>query len=134
MDEVKKWYIVAVLGLIVCIAAMLGVQLNTVEYSTRVLTARAQINGFMGALDAYKSDTGGYPSTEEGLAALRIRPRSVPDWQGPYLRSDIPRDPWGREYIYNFPGAHGPGPDIVSYGADGRPGGKGENSDSWGWK
>jgi general secretion pathway protein G len=85
------------------------------------------------ALDAYKADTGQYPSTAEGLSALRIRPSSITGWQGPYLEKSVPRDFWGREYIYVFPGAHGSKPDILSYSADGKLGGTGTNADTESW-
>jgi general secretion pathway protein G len=134
MEGVKGRYIVAVLSLSICIVALLGMARNTKVCGLRVPAARAQIDAFMIALEMYKSDTGQYPSTEEGLTALRIRPGSTLNWQGPYLPREVPRDPWGREYIYTFPAAHGSGPDIVSYGADGRPGGKGKDSDTMSWK
>jgi len=56
------------------------------------------------------------------------------NWQGRHLPSSIPRDPWNREYIYSFPGTHGPRPEVVSYGADGIPGGSGINADVTSWK
>jgi len=137
MDRVRGQYIVGVLGLSACVVAIVGMERNTIcpAYACviRVPAARAQINAFMTALDVYKSDTGRYPSTQEGLTALRSR-RSALNWQGPYVPRDIPRDSWGREYIYTFPGTHGSGPDIVSYGADRLPGGKGKDSDTVSWQ
>jgi len=100
----------------------------------KVTSTAAQIDAFMDALDAYHRDTGQYPSTEEGLNALRIRPSRVVNWQGPYLTRPVPQDPWGREYIYNFPGTHGVKPEIVAYGADGKPGGTDQNVDIESWK
>lgn len=88
----------------------------------------------MTALGAYKLDTGTYPTTEEGLKALRIRPAGAVNWRGPYLPADVPSDPWGHEYIYTYPGNHGPAPDIVSYGADEKPGGMGPDADYASWK
>jgi len=96
--------------------------------------AREQINGFMTALGMYKLDTGYFPSTEQGLQALRVKPPGVDRWDGPYLPQDIPNDPSGRPYIYKYPGEHGEEPDIISYGADGREGGEGENADVVSWK
>lgn len=93
-----------------------------------------QINGFITALGMYKLDTGTFPTTEQGLAALRVKPTGVDRWDGPYLPQDVPNDPWGRPYLYKFPGEHGEEPDIISYGADGREGGSGEDADVVSWK
>lgn len=100
----------------------------------RITAARTQINGFMTALGAYKLDTGLYPTTEMGLAALRAQPADVRNWMGPYMPQDIPLDPWGRPYAYRYPGEHGDEPDIVCFGADGQPGGEGINADIVSWK
>ena len=100
----------------------------------RRTAARAQINAYMTALGSYKLDTGVYPTTEQGLQALRVKPEDVNSWQGPYLQKDIENDPWGHPYIYKYPGEHGDEPDIVSLGADGQPGGEGINADIVSWK
>ena len=100
----------------------------------RVTAARTQINGFMTALGAYKLDTSFYPTTEMGLAALRIQPSNVNGWAGPYMPQDIPLDPWKHPYAYRYPGEHGDEPDIVCFGADGQPGGEGINADIVSWK
>lgn len=102
--------------------------------AARVTAARTQINGFMTALGAYKLDTSTFPTTEQGLAVLRNRPENVNGWNGPYLPQDVPLDPWGRPYAYKFPGEHGDEPDIISYGADGQPGGEDINADVLSWK
>lgn len=94
--------------------------------------ARAQIESFGQALDQYRLDVGQYPTTEQGLLALRTVPQQVARWQGPYLKRDIPEDPWGRAYQYKRPGQHGEY-DLVSFGADGQPGGDGENADVVSW-
>ncbi|MGA2183295.1 MAG: type II secretion system major pseudopilin GspG [Bryobacteraceae bacterium] len=96
--------------------------------------AHAQINGFMTALGTYKLDTGTFPTTEEGLKALREKPEGVNGWQGPYLQKDLPKDPWKNDYVYKYPGDHGDEPDVVSYGLDGQPGGDGNNADIVSWK
>ena len=96
--------------------------------------AREQINGFITALGMYKLDTGRFPSTEQGLQALRIRPQDEARWDGPYLPQDVPLDPWAHAYVYKYPGDHGEEPDIITYGADGREGGDGENADIVSWK
>jgi general secretion pathway protein G len=100
----------------------------------KIATARAQISAFQTALGAYRLDTGKFPTTEEGLEALRTAPSGVRNWNGPYLPKDIPLDPWGNPYVYKYPGDHGDEPDIVSNGADGRPGGEGEDADVLSWK
>ena len=100
----------------------------------RKTAARAQINAFMTALGSYKLDTGSYPTTEQGLQALRVKPENVNNWQGPYTDKEIDNDPWGHPYVYRFPGEHGDEPDITCYGADGQPGGDGINADIVSWK
>jgi general secretion pathway protein G len=89
---------------------------------SEVKTARAQIDGLEKALDTYRLDTGHYPSTEQGLAALFTAPANEAKWQGPYLKKTVPLDPWGNAYLYKSPGEHGE-VDISSYGSDGQPGG-----------
>jgi general secretion pathway protein G len=100
----------------------------------RKTAARAQINAFMTALGSYKLDTSSYPTTEQGLQALRVKPESVNNWQGPYTDKEIDNDPWGHPYVYRFPGEHGDEPDLTCYGADGQPGGDGMNADIVSWK
>lgn len=100
----------------------------------RVTQAKAQVNSFMTALGSYKLDTSMYPTTEQGLEALRTKPEGLAQWNGPYLPKEIPNDPWGRAYIYKYPGEHGDEPDIISYGADGQAGGEGINGDIVSWK
>jgi general secretion pathway protein G len=100
----------------------------------KITVAKAQIAAFQTALGAYKLDTGSFPMTDQGLQALRTQPAGVINWNGPYLPSDIPMDPWNHPYIYKYPGEHGDEPDILSYGADGQPGGEGENADIVSWK
>ena len=91
----------------------------------RVVAAQTQINNFELALAQYKLSTGVFPTTEQGLQALRVKPPNLTKWDGPYLKKDIPLDPWGRPYLYKYPGDHGEEPDLLSYGADGQPGGEG---------
>jgi general secretion pathway protein G len=91
-------------------------------------TAKAQIEGIAKALDTYRLDVGHYPSNEQGLAALNTRPNNEPKWNGPYMQKNIPVDPWGKPYIYQFPGQSGDF-DLLSYGQDGQSGGESESSD-----
>jgi general secretion pathway protein G len=95
---------------------------------SEVQVARAQIDAFEKALDQYRLDVRRYPSAEQGLTALVKRPANEPNWNGPYLKKDVPLDPWGRPYVYRARGTKGEY-DLVSYGRDGRPGGSGEDSD-----
>jgi general secretion pathway protein G len=100
----------------------------------RKTAARAQINAYMTAVGAYKLDIGNYPTTEQGLQALRVKPEGVENWEGPYLQKDVGNDPWGHPYVYHYPGEHGDEPEIVCFGADGQPGGDGINADIVSWK
>ena len=100
----------------------------------RVTAAHAQINAYLTALGSYKLDTGVFPSTEQGLQALRQQPEGVENWQGPYVQKEIENDPWSHPYVYHFPGDHGDEPDIISLGADGAVGGDGINADVVSWK
>lgn len=93
---------------------------------------RAQIDGLEKALDQYRLDTGHYPSNEQGLAALVVRPANEPKWDGPYLKKGLPNDPWGHPYQYLQPGAHSD-VDVFSFGKDGQPGGTGEAADITNW-
>ena len=81
-------------------------------HRARRVAARMQIAAFMTALDAYKTDTGNFPSASEGLAALRSSP-GIAGWNGPYLRSDVPQDFWGMPYTYRIVAGH---PRVVSLG------------------
>lgn len=91
--------------------------------------ARAQIDSFDKALDQYRVDSGHYPTTDQGLAALFSAPAGEAKWAGPYLKKAVPADPWGAAYIYTSPGANGRDFDIVSYGKDGKAGGGGDDAD-----
>jgi len=95
---------------------------------SEVNVAKAQLDALEKALDQYRLDVGRYPDQELGLKALVTKPANEPKWAGPYLRKDIPLDPWGRPYVYKFPGEKGEF-DLLSYGKDGQPGGSGENAD-----
>lgn len=99
---------------------------------SEIKAARAQMDALKKALDQYRLDTGHYPSTELGLAALTARPASEPKWEGPYLEKNAPADPWGKPYVYRQPGEHGEY-DLHSLGKDGQPGGSGEAADITNW-
>lgn len=99
----------------------------------KLQAAQAQIELFGAALDAYRLDVGRYPTSEQGLAALRVQPDDSSNWDGPYLKKRIPLDPWKNEYIYKSPGDNGEY-DIISYGADGKDGGEDEDRDIVSWR
>ncbi|HWU35243.1 MAG TPA: type II secretion system major pseudopilin GspG [Methylovorus sp.] len=99
---------------------------------SEVKTAKAQIDALGKALDQYRLDTGHYPTTEQGLAALNGAPSDEPKWQGPYLQKTVPNDPWGKPYQYKYPGEHGEF-DLWSFGKDGQAGGNDEFADVVNW-
>lgn len=101
---------------------------------SKQIAAKAQIELLSTALDVYKLDTGKYPTQDTGLEALINKSGEVGNWKGPYLKKEkIPKDPWGAEYVYKYPGEHGDY-DIISYGVDGSEGGTGENQDIVSWE
>jgi len=100
---------------------------------SQVKTARAQIDALEKALDQYRLDTGHYPPAEQGLNALVARPNNEPHWDGPYLKKNVPPDPWGNAYVYRVPGEHGDF-DLLSLGKDGQAGGTGESADIANWQ
>ena len=99
---------------------------------SEIKLAKAQIDSLEKSLDQYRLDTGHYPSSEDGLAALVTRPASETKWDGPYLKKNVPLDPWGNAYVYKIPGEHGEF-DLLSYGKDGQMGGEGEAADVTNW-
>ena len=94
--------------------------------------AKTQIELLGQALDQFRLDTGRYPTTSEGLNALLTDP-GAQGWDGAYLKKGLPNDPWGKPYHYESPGTHGDY-DMISYGADGNPGGEGEAKDLNSWE
>ena len=96
--------------------------------------AQAQIELFGTALDAYRLDVGSYPTTEQGLRVLLEKPQGITGWDGPYLSKEIPLDPWQKPYLYRSPGDQGRPYELMSYGADGAPGGEGDGKDVVSWK
>ncbi len=101
---------------------------------SKITAAKAQIELISTALDMYKLDTGKYPSQGTGLGALNTKAEEVDNWNGPYLKKEkVPKDPWGIDYAYKYPGEHGDF-DIVSYGADKTEGGEDENKDIVSWE
>lgn len=118
-----------VVTIIALFASIVGPRLFKAADGAKVTAAQTQIKSFMQTLLLYKNSTGVFPSTEQGLKALRVKPDGAANWDGPFLQGDVPADPWGREYIYKFPGQLPDEPEIISLGADGQPGGSGINAD-----
>lgn len=122
--------VIIVIGLL---AGLVAPQIVGRVSEARVTTAKAQLELFNVALESYRLDNGRFPTTEQGLAALRDRPTRGPaptSWQGPYLKKSVPMDPWGNAYVYRSPGARSAaGYDLLSLGRDGKPGGTGEDAD-----
>jgi general secretion pathway protein G len=122
--------VIVVIGML---AGLVGPMIFRHVGDAKVSAAKAQLELFGLALDQYRLDNDYYPSTAQGLEALRTLPAGEPtarDWRGPYIRKPIPLDPWGRPYIYKSPGEKNPsGYDLLTYGRDGRPGGEGEDAD-----
>ena len=117
--------VIVIIGLL---ASYVGPKYFAQLGKSEITVARAQIVAFEKALDNYRIDNGRYPSSEEGLTALLNKPAAAPKWNGPYLKKEVPLDPWGNPYVYRSPGNKGDF-DILSLGKDGRPGGEGENAD-----
>ena len=122
-----------VVVIIALFAALVGPKMLGQADKAKRAAARTQIGNFSTALGAYHLATGSFPNTEQGLNALRVKPEGSDQWDGPYLQGDIPTDPWAHPYLYKYPGEHGDEPDLVSLGADGQPGGEGNNADIVSW-
>lgn len=105
---------------------------NQLSKSERQM-AKAQIESLARALDAYRLDTGRYPTTADGLSALLASPGNARGWNGPYLQKAVPLDPWGVAFQYASPGGDGRDFDLVSLGGDRTPGGMGEDEDISFW-
>ena len=122
--------VLAILGLLM---ALVGPNVMRQLGGAKTKTAGIQIKDLEQALEMYKLDVGRYPSSQEGLEALTRKPSNATGWNGPYLKSDVPMDPWNREYHYKYPGERAE-VDIYTYGANGSPGGEGEDTDVGNWK
>ncbi len=123
--------VLVILGLL---ASLVGPQVLRHVGSSKSQTAALQISELGAALDLYRLEVGRYPNNNEGLDALIKKPSGVSNWNGPYLKKQLVRlDPWGNEYVYEYPGKHGDY-DLFSLGADARAGGEGENRDVVSWE
>jgi general secretion pathway protein G len=128
--------IMVVIVVIAILATLVAPEVFKHVGGARESTARSQVEMLGAALDAYRLHVGKYPTTQEGLQALRQAPAGAGNrWRGPYLRKDVPLDPWGNPYVFRSPGEVNPTLyDLSSFGADGQPGGEGENADIKSWE
>jgi len=134
--------LLVVIAIIATLAAVVapGVLHNTSD--AKLAAAKSQIESLSLALQQYRLDNDGFPTTEQGLESLRVLPLApgtdgqLPaNWRGPYLSRVLPTDPWGRKYLYLSPGVVNPESyDLYTLGRDGQPGGERDNADitSWG--
>lgn len=120
--------LLVVLAILTMLAGLVGPRVLSLLGGAKSKTAAVQIADIEKSLEIFKLDVGRFPTTAEGLDALVNRPASAEGWNGPYLKGGVPNDPWGKPYVLTSPTANG-GVDIVSLGADGVPGGEGENAD-----
>ena len=121
--------LLVVLAILAMLAGLVGPKVMDALGSSKSKAARVQIEDLSAALDMYRLDTGNYPKELNALVES-----TGDNWNGPYLKKKkLPKDPWGNDYVYRFPGEHGDF-DIVSYGADGQPGGEGDSKDIVSWE
>ena len=124
--------LLVVLAIIALLAGLVGPTVLNQLGGAKTKTAKIQIKDLEMALEMYKLDVGAYPSSTEGLESLVQKPSDADGWNGPYLKSDVPKDPWKNDYYYVYPGTRAE-IDIYSFGQDGAQGGDGENSDVENW-
>ncbi|MCD6339723.1 MAG: type II secretion system major pseudopilin GspG [Verrucomicrobia bacterium] len=117
-----------VLAILATLAALIFPRFAGRSRQAKVTAARTQIANLEMAIDAFEVDNGFYPQSLEDLIQ---QPANAPDWRGPYLKKGLPLDPWGQEYIYQYPGRYNPDSyDLMSMGPDGRVGG-GDDVTNW---
>lgn len=116
--------LLVVIMIIAILAAMIVPRIISRQAEAKIGAARSDLVNLRKMLDTYRLDVGYYPTSDEGLEALRTQPADANGWKGPYVTKPIPLDPWGREYIYDWPGPDGDDSFVLlSYGSDGNPGG-----------
>jgi general secretion pathway protein G len=129
--------LLVVIAIIATLAAVVGPSIFGNVGEARRSAAKSQLQIFALALDQYRLDNDAYPTSEQGLDALRSTPLAgapAPTWKGPYLRQAVPADPWGRPYVYVSPGIANPRAyDLYTLGRDGKVGGENEDADLTSW-
>jgi len=126
--------LIVVLVILGLLAAVVAPRVFQKLATGKMEIAKIQIKEFEGGLELFSFDMGRYPTSGEGLEALIRNPGNLEAWRGPYLKkSELPKDPWGKPYVYRSPGQHGDY-DLLSFGPDGSEGGEGENADLTSWK
>lgn len=128
---VELLVVLVILGLL---AGLVGPAVLNQLGGAKSKTAKVQVENIQTALETFMLDTGRFPTGEEGLKALVSQPGGLSSWNGPYLKGGkLPKDPWGNDYQYRNPGEHGR-VDVFSFGADGQPGGEGEDAEVGNWQ
>lgn len=123
--------LLVVIGILAVIAAFVGPNLIGKADDANVKAAKIQLEQLSAAIDMFRLDMGKYP---QNLSALVENTDDSDRWSGPYLKKkSIPKDPWGNNFNYQFPGEHG-SYDIISHGADGKEGGEKHNADIGSWE
>ncbi len=120
--------LLVVLVILTLLAGLVGPRIMNQLGGAKSKTAALQIADLEKSIELFKLDVGRYPTSKEGLDALANRPASANGWNGPYIKGNLPNDPWGKPYAFNSPTPNG-GVEILTLGADGTAGGTGENAD-----
>jgi general secretion pathway protein G len=142
MNNKRGFTLIEIMVVVIILGLLAGIVLPKIlgrEEEAKVSAAKVQIKSIESALDGFKLDNGFYPTTDQGLNALIKKPEvgRIPDkWkEGGYLKpARIPKDPWGKDFLYFAPGNEGREYEIVSYGPDNEQGGEGKNADIESWK
>ena len=122
--------ILIVLSIIALIAALVGPRLFNQFDKSKATAAAVQVKSLKSALDTMELEIGRYPTQQEGLSLLIQAPgEGVANWSGPYLSGELPKDPWGHDYVYEPPAGDGDQPKVGTYGSDAKPGGSGNAAD-----
>ena len=125
--------VVIVIVILVTLASIATPMYLNYVSKANIGAAKSQVKLLSDALIGYKTDNKEFPSEDVGLQALVENVDDLETWQGPYLQGNLPKDPWGNDYIYRCPGEDNRPFEVISYGADGEVGGEGENADISSW-
>lgn len=121
--------LLVVILILAILAALIVPRIVNRQDDAKVAAAKSDIRTLSNELNKFKLDTGRFPTTEEGLQALRTQPNDADGWKGPYLEKDVPLDPWQNDYVYEFPGPDNADFLIESFGSDRAAGGEGTAAD-----